>query len=79
MKATPVRVFMIDWSRKPRNPSANGASAEPEVAVETGQFVGREGTEVIVLVVAVLVQLVAVLPTLLTLLVLLAVLTARSI
>jgi hypothetical protein len=64
---------MIDWSRKPRNPSANGASAEPEVAVETGQFVGREGTEVIVLVVAVLVEL-AVMLVVFMLLVLLAVL-----
>ena len=76
MKATPVRVLMIDWSRKLLNPSANGASAEPEVAVETGQLIGIVGAEVVMLVVAVLVQLVAVLPTLLTLLVLLAVLTA---
>jgi len=37
MKATPVRVFRIDWSRKILKFSANGASPDPEVALETAQ------------------------------------------
>jgi hypothetical protein len=43
MKAAPVRVFMIDWSRKLLNACANGASSEPEVDVATAQLgiVGR--------------------------------------
>ena len=50
MKATPVRVFRIDWSRKILKFSANGASAEPEVALETAQD-GVGGSEVVELAV----------------------------
>jgi len=59
MKATPVRVFKIDWSRKPLNFSANGASAEPEVALETAQD-GEDRSEVVELIV---VEPVLVVPT----------------
>jgi len=51
MNATPVRVFKIDWSRNPLNVWANGANAEPEVAVETAQDLGASGFEVVELVV----------------------------
>lgn len=46
MKASPVRVFKIDWSRKPLKVSTSGASSEPEVALETAQ-VGRAGNAVV--------------------------------
>jgi hypothetical protein len=60
----------MDWSRKLLNPSADEASAEPEVAMETGQLTGALDVEVVMLVVTVLVELDA---ALLVLLVLLAV------
>jgi len=50
MKAPPVRVFKIDWSRKPLKDCANGAKAEPDVALETAQDAGVNGSEVVELV-----------------------------
>jgi hypothetical protein len=37
MKAPPIRVLKIDWSRKLLKVCTNGASSEPEVALETAQ------------------------------------------
>lgn len=59
MKAPPIRVFKIDWSRNPLKVCASGASSEPDVALETAQF-GPAGNEAVELVVVELV-LVAVL------------------
>jgi hypothetical protein len=47
MKSDPVLVFNIDWSRKFLMACANGASAEPDVAVETGQLSGILGIVVV--------------------------------
>jgi hypothetical protein len=65
MKAMPVRVFSIDSSRNVLKAWANGASADPEVAVDIGHAVGRVGIEVVMLVVLALVEVIAVLPVLL--------------
>jgi hypothetical protein len=46
MKSAPVLVFRIDWSRKLLKACAGRASAEPDIALETGQL--RETTGVVV-------------------------------
>ena len=51
MNAAPVLVFRIDLSRKPLKVWANGASAEPEVAVATAHDFGANRREVVELVV----------------------------
>lgn len=48
MNAEPVLVLRIDWSRNVLKACASGASAEPVVALETGQLRGMLGGAVVV-------------------------------